>query len=122
MSYDEANVRWNKAWLWLWVFCTVELVALAHFLTPGAWLAAFFALFLAPELVGLRIHQDTLPPLTYAVRRYLPRWIPTAATFAGGAWLAMLWVPTAKHPAVVAVVIATFVGWLTNHWDVTYDA
>jgi len=121
VSYDEAGVRWLPAWIALWVWNVIALAVLAPMLKPGAWLAAFFVLFLLPEMIGLRRHRDALPPLTYVVRRYVPRWVPTAATFAAGAWLAVLWLPMAAHPALVAVGDAAMVGWLTNHWDVTYD-
>jgi hypothetical protein len=124
VSYDEHAVRWSPLWIALWV---VNCAALAALLVAGAaaktWAAAFLAMFLVPELVGLRRHGDGLPPLTYVVCRYVPRWIPTAVTFAVGAWMAFAWLPSPKteHPLLVAVVIAGMVGWLTNHWDVTYD-
>lgn len=121
MTYDEANARWSKAWVLLWLVNVVVLAALAPFMVPRRWAAAFALLFLLPEMIGLLRHHDALPPLTYVVRRYVPRWVPTAVTFGCGAWLAEMWVDRADHPLLALVIIATFVGWLTNHWDVTYS-
>jgi hypothetical protein len=88
--------------------------------------AAFF-LFMIPEMIGLIRREDSLPPLTYTVRRYLPRWIPTAVTWAVAAWMFYVWcIPVdgmtqAQHPLLAAIAIFGVAGWLTNHWDVTYD-
>jgi hypothetical protein len=116
VTYDEGDVRWSRAFVALWVFNVVALLVLAFILPERHWVAAFGLLFLLPELVGLRAHRDALPPLTYVTRRYVPRWIPTALTFAFGAFLATLW-----HDQLFLVVDAGMVGWLTNHWDVTYS-
>lgn len=116
MSYDEADVRWSGVWVALWAFNVLALAVLAPFLPMFHWLAAFGVLFLLPELVGLRRHRDALPPLTYVTRRYVPRWVPTALSCAAGAWLCLLW------PAPLFIIgAAGMVGWLINHWDVTYS-
>lgn len=117
--------HFNRYWVGLWAFNVVALAALAQVLRPGAWAAAFTALFLLPEMVGLRQRGDEYPPLTYVVRRYVPRWVPDFVTFAIGAWVGGLWLgiggqSRTEHPMVVLVTVASFVGWLTNHWSVTY--
>lgn len=111
-----AAVAYSRAWVGMWVACVVALAVLAPLVSLHVWVASFAVLFLLPELIGLRRRRDMLPPLTYVTRRYVPRWVPTALTFAAGAWLALLWpVP------LFLVADAGMVGWLTNHWDVTYD-
>lgn len=115
------RAKFNPYWVALWAVNTLALAVLAPRLTPGAWVAAFSVLFLLPEMIGLVHRGDSLPPLTYAVRRYLPRWMPDMVTFAAGAWVAWLWIPIAVHPLVCAVSVAGFVGWLTNHWSRTYE-
>ena len=122
MAYDEHDTRWSPAWVVMWVVNMLALVGLELYgVAPVTWGSAFLALFLAPELVALRRHKDALPPLTYVVRRYVPRWIPTAVSFGIGTWLAVAWWPRVSHPLLVVIGIASFVGWLTNHWDVTYS-
>ena len=118
MSYDEARVRWNPLWVFLWVCNVVALAVLAPVVPLRTWASLFAGLFLVPEMIGLVRHQDSLPPLTYVVRRYLPRWLPDLLTFAAGAWLAWLWRADVPAPQIA---VAGMVGWLTNHWDVTYD-
>lgn len=121
MSYDEKHARWSPLWVALWVANTSVLTWLVPRLTMRLWLAWAVVLFLVPEFIGLARHHDALPPLTYVVRRYVPRWVPTSVTFGAAAWFAATWVPHAEHPGLVAVGIAAVAGWMTNHWDVTYD-
>jgi hypothetical protein len=120
--YDEGDTSWSGWWVALWVACILALVGLEVLgVSPLTWGTWFLGLFLLPELIGLRRHRDALPPLTFVTRRYVPRWVPTAVTFACGAWLAASWWQRAVHPMLAVIVVAGFVGWLTNHWDVTYD-
>lgn len=116
MSYDEANVRWNGVFVWLWILNTSALLGLAFVLRLEHWLAAFLLLFFVPEMAGLRRHKDSLPPLTFVVRRYLPPWVPTGLTFAFGALLAVLF----RNP-LFWIGDAAMCGWLVEHWDVTYE-
>jgi hypothetical protein len=115
MSYDEPDVRWNGEFLFLWVANVCSLLGLAFVLDLEHWLASFLLLFFVPEMVGLRRHRDSLPPLTYVVRRFLPQWLPTGLTFAFGALLAVLF-----QSPLFWIGDAAMVGWLTEHWAVTY--
>lgn len=123
MILDRAS--FNLWWVALWLANVIGLTALLAFgVSPKAWSAAFLVLFLLPEMIGLLHRGDRLPPLTYAIRRYVPRWVPSAVTFGVGGWMAYAWLAgkhRAVHPVLVAAAIAAMVGWLTNHWDVTYD-
>lgn len=122
MAYDEADVAFSPAWvvLWVWNVAALAVYAALHF-PPRDFAASLLVGFLLPEMVGLRRHRDALPPLTYVVRRYVPRWVPTAVTFGVGAWMAFAFLPVVEHPAVVGSAIAGLVGWLDNHWAVTYS-
>ena len=118
------GVRFNRWWIALWAANVAALTALlVAGVSPLAWAAAFIVLFMLPEMVGLRKREDALPPLTYAVRRYSPRWIPDAVTWGVAAWMFAAWVLSGAtlHPVFVSVAIFGTAGWLTNHWDVTYD-
>ena len=120
MGYDEADVRWSRWWVLLWTLNVLFLAVYAAYASAGAWFSAFLVTFLLPEMVGLRRHRDGLPPLTYVVRRYVPRWVPTAVTFGAGAFLICEWWGVTGARELEAVGVATMIGWLTNHWDVTY--
>lgn len=103
----------------MWVVLTAILLVSAFFLPFPYWAAAVLVLFGVPEAIGVRRRGDRLPPLTYVVRRYAPRWIvvPVVWAFAGaagGSWFGFV------HPWRLAALFA-LVGWLTNHFDVTYD-
>jgi hypothetical protein len=120
----KLGARFNLWWVGLWA---ANVVALAALLAVGvstvAWASAFLVLFMLPELVGLRVRGDSLPPLTYVMRRYVPRWVPDAVTWGVAGWMFVAWVlaGVAEHPVIVAAMILGTAGWLTNHWDVTYD-
>ena len=63
--------------------------------------------------------DDALPPLTQVIRRYVPRWAAFAAIY--GIWGAAVahWLNFSQW--YVIAVAAAFLGWLTDHFDVTYD-
>lgn len=122
------EAHFNRFWVMMWAVNVTALLALFAIGTPPAtWTTAFVVLFLLPEMIGAWRRGDSLPPLTYAVRRYVPRWVPDAVTGMVGTWMAWIWlvprneVSAAHHPLLVAIIIAGFVFWLINHWDVTYD-
>lgn len=115
MSYDEGNVRWSRPFVLMWAVNCLALAVMAFFLDLPHWLGTFGLLFFVPEMIGLLRHKDSLPPLTFVVRRYLPQWLPTALTFGFGAMLATLW-----HSPLFWIGDAAMCGWLTEHWAVTY--
>lgn len=117
----EIGARFNPFWTGLWAVNTVALVALLIMgVTPAVFLAAAFALFIVPEAVGLRKRGDSLPPLTFAIRRYVPRWCVDTVVYGLAAWAAVTWW-SRPHHVLIVVAIAAIVGWLNNHFDVTFD-
>ncbi len=115
------KTKFSRWWVALWA---VNMVVLVGLLLSGARVSTFAAaagpLFLLPEAIGLRRRRDQLPPLTYVIRRYVPRWLVDSTVFAGGAFAAMAWWPD-PHRTVVMVTVAFIVGWLLNHFDTTFD-
>ncbi len=117
------NERMHPLYIALWVVSVFALAGLfAYGASPTAWATAAFALFIVPELVGLRSNEDDLPPLTHVVRLWSPRWLTYAVTGAAGAWMAVAWWDKAEHPLIVEVAIAGVVFWLVEHWREAYDA
>lgn len=115
------SAKFSRPWLGLWAANTCILVGLLVVsVTPAVFLGAVFLLFFIPEGIGLRRRGDDLPPLTYAIRRHMPRWVVDTMIFALGAWAAVTW-SQRPHWHLILVIDAAIVGWLTNHFDVTYD-
>lgn len=113
------GARFNRWWVIMWAASVVALVALvAYGASPGAWLAAAVFLFFIPEGVGLIRRGDGLPPLTMTVRRYVPRWAVLPAVWGIAALALVTWSPLPRWGVVAIAVVA---GWLTNHFDVTFD-
>jgi hypothetical protein len=83
---------------------------------PSTWLASAVAPFIH-EAIGLARAGDSLPPLTFVIRRYVPRWVVDASVFGFGAFAAMTWWSPPHRTAVIVAIPAT-VGWLINHFDV----
>jgi hypothetical protein len=114
--------RLNPLYVALWIVNVIILLGLAITgVTPLTWGTWFIALFVVPELVGLRSGTDTLPPLTHVVRLWVPRWVTATLTLAGAVWLGVSWWPVAVHPLVMVVLVGGFYGWLHDHWDTVYD-
>lgn len=110
---------WAKPWVAMWAVFTAALLGAAFFLPFAYWAGATVVLFGVPEFIGVRHRGDRFPPLTYVVRRYVPRWVVDTVVWgfagaAGGSWFGF------AHPWRVGALFA-LVGWLTNHFDVTYD-
>lgn len=118
MSYDEADVRWDRAFVALFAVAALAWLAAIPFVTPRVWVLGAGGTFALLEAIGLRRHRDRLPPLTYITRRYLPRWLTATlvgffAGLAGGYWFGM------AHPIQLASLFALY-SWLEEHFDVTY--
>lgn len=111
----------NRWWVGLWALNTVVLAALlVATVTPAVFLSAAVLLFFVPEGIGLHHRGDSMPPLTYAIRRYAPRWTVLPVIWTASAWSALAW-SERPHRVFILVAIAGIAGWLTNHFDVTFD-
>jgi len=116
------GTRFNRWWVALWAVNTVALAALLiASVTPLVYMSAALGLFFIPEGIGLLRRGDSLPPLTHAIRRYVPRWMVNPVIGAGSAWAIIGWWERPHH-VIITLVVCALVGWLFNHFDVTYDS
>lgn len=97
----------------------LTLAGLYPILAFKPWSICAAALFGLPEAFGVWRRGDRLPPLTFAIRRYVPRWLTftliNGLVFGAAAyWLGM---PHAER----FVGLGALQGWLSNHFTVTYD-
>ena len=111
--------QWDRRFLWLWGLSAVVLGVLFFRLSFREWSFAAGIGFGVPEAIGVFRRGDRFPPLTFAIRRYVPRWaaFPAINGFLGGA--AAYWL-SQPHP-IRYLVLFGLQGWLLNHFDVTYD-
>ena len=121
-AYKETfNTRnpWNRWFVRIWGVVAVILLILLRFLPFSKWFLVAAPAFGIMEGIGLRKMDDALPPLTHVIRRYVTRWAAFTAIY--GIWGAAVahWLNFAQW--YVIGVAAAFLGWLTDHFDVTYD-
>lgn len=121
MSYRlERPRRWSRLWVALWAVDVGVLVPAAFLLPFRRWSALAALLFGVPEAVGLLRRGDPYPPLTFVVRRFVPRW--ACFTLLYGLWAAAsAWWLGFPHPERLGALFA-LLGWAQNHFDVTYSA
>lgn len=116
---DEDPTRWARWWIALWAIVAGVLLVSAFLVPFRVWSLATAAGFGSMESVGLLRRRDPYPPLTYVLRRFVPRWLTFTAIYAyagavGGYWFG--W----PHPWRLAALLG-LLGWLTTHFDVTYE-
>src|SRR5262249_38596032 len=104
----------------MWAVTAPGLVVSAFYLSFWVWALAALVGFLVPELIGINKDDDSLPPLTHAIRHFLPNWaafplIYFALGSVGAHWLSY------GEPLRLGVIMA-LLGWLTDHFIRTYDA
>ena len=121
MSYDEAKVRWNKWWVLLWVTIVAVLFYSAFHLPIRQWSGLAVLLFGIPELIGLRRHKDSLPPLTYVARRYVPRFLVFPLMWGFGFAATAWWLGATPGQTIIVAAMAALLGWGNDHFDVTFD-
>ena len=115
----KTEYRWNRWFVRVWAGVAVTLLVLLRFLPFWKWFLVAAPSFGTMEGVGLRKMRDAFPPLTHVIRRYVPRWLAFTAIF--GIWGATIayWL-SLPRPYVIGVATA-LLGWLNDHFDVTYD-
>lgn len=116
----EEGVPWSPAWIAMWVINSIILVGAAFLLPFWQWLSLAAFLFAIPEILSIRKRKDRWPPLTFVIRRYLPRWFWFPLMYGTFGAVSAYWFG-AKHPLRMGALFAVM-GWLTNHFTVTYDS
>lgn len=112
---------WKRWWVVLFGVVAVGLLAAVGVRTPFEWWAPAAALtFLPMEVFGLLRAHDPYPPLTQITREWCPRWLTFLLVFgfvalAGGTWFHF-------HRRWWLTALGALLGWLTAHFDTTYDA
>jgi hypothetical protein len=115
----DVPAHWSKLWLLMWLINSVVLIGSAFFVDVGPWTIMAAVLFFAPEAVSLAKKDDGLPPLTHAIRHFLPNYLAFPLIYgalggAGAKWLGF------ERPSGIAALMA-LLGWLTDHFSVTYS-
>lgn len=111
--------HWARWWLWLWGAVAVGLLGGLFFLPFKYWAVCAAVGFGTMEGIGLRKPHDPYPPLTHVIHRFVPRWAAFTAIYgfvgeAGGLWFKF------GRPVRLAAIFA-LLGWLTTHFDTTFD-
>lgn len=110
---------WNRIYLWIWFIVVAGLLASLAFTPFWLWFLIAAPTFGTMEGIGLWRMQDAFPPLTHVIRRHVPRWLAFTVIF--GIWgTAIAYWLNLPRPYVIGVATA-FLGWLNDHFDVTYD-
>jgi len=116
------QVRWAAWWVTVFVGVTTGLLVWMALRATFLWWALSAAFVWLPmELFGaFRSPVDAYPPLTQITREYVPRWVTFALIYGavglgGGTWFGF------RHRWWLAA-LGILLGWLTTHFDVTYDA
>lgn len=121
MSYytEEDPKKWAPWFLGLWGVVAGTLFALWFFLPFVWWAGAAAVGFGGMETAGMWRHRDHMPPLTYAIRRYVPMWLAFSLFF-GMAGLFIAELSGANRPYTIAGLTG-FLGWLVAHFSKTYQ-
>jgi len=110
----------SKAWVVLWTAVALVLLSSVFAIPFGVWSMATLVSFGSMETIGLLKKKDKYPPLTYVMRRYLPRWLVFTTLYAYIGGVGAYWFTTSVRPWKFAALFG-LLGWLTTHFDVTYD-
>jgi hypothetical protein len=113
------TIHWALWFVILWVFVVISVLVLMLFLPFRMWSIVATLAFGTMEVVGLVREQDAFPPLTWVIRRYLPRWLAFAAIYAAVGGAGAYWFRVSRAERVAALF--ALLGWLTAHFDQTYD-
>lgn len=111
--------EWNKPWLVMWFVFFIALIILSPQVDfwPD-WVLLTIPLFWIPEMLGIRKEDDGFPPLTHAIRHFLPNWFAFPLIYfmlgsVGARWLEF------QRPIHLGALFG-LLGWLTDHFSVTY--
>lgn len=109
---------WNTTWVLMWAALSALLLIAAFQVLFRTWLVLAVLFFGIPEVVGISVKKDALPPLTHCIRHFLPNFAAFPLIYGllgaiGAKWLQF------PHPWHVGGLFA-LLGWLTDHFEVTY--
>ena len=113
-------VAWSRPWLWLWGLVALTLLAGIFLVSFFRWSIAAGVGFGTLETIGLLHPNDAYPPLTHAIRRYVPRDLAFLAIYGFTGAAGAVWLRLPEHPAKWAALLG-LLGWFTTHFDVTFD-
>jgi hypothetical protein len=117
--YEDVRL-WKRWWVALWTTNTLALMSLIWMLPVEHWMIATTVSFGLMEAIGLLKKKDAYPPLTFVMRRYLPRWLTQTAVWAywGAAVGVLLELP---FEAWKLAVLTGLLGWSQDHFDIVYE-
>ena len=110
--------EWNKWWVRMWVAIAVGLIIAAPFMYVWDWWLAVLIAFGVPEFIGARVQNDSFPPLTHVIVRYVNPEIsvPFMVGMAGG--MGSYWLG-AEKPFWRGLLFG-LVGWFLVHFLLRY--
>lgn len=116
-GYGHEGV-WSPWFIALWVVAVGSSAIAFWLVSTREWAALTGVEFMVLETVGLLKSGDGKPPLTFVMRRYVPRWLafPLLYFLIGSQVIAAV---EAGEPFVASALVG-FLGWVTSHFDITY--
>ena len=112
--------HWSGLWLLMWAVTSPTVVVGAFYLRPSKWLPLMIVGFLIPEVISVAKKKDGLPPLTHVIRHFMPDWFAFPLIYFGVGSVGANWLYPEGHVARDVGCLFALLGWLTDHFTVTY--
>jgi hypothetical protein len=110
--------HWNKWWLAMWAISAPSLIVAAFHIPFVPWVVAAIGGFLVPEMFSILRRDDAYPPLTHAIRHFIPNWVAFPLIYFSLGAVGANWLGFARPLQLGALM--GLLGWLTDHFSVTY--
>ena len=110
---------WNKWWLAMWGITSPVVIVSAFFVDFLIWLPIAIVGFLVPEVFSIVKKSNSFPPLTHTIRHFVPDWAAFPLIYFALGSVGAHWLDFAEPLRVGAIL--GLLGWLTDHFTVTYD-
>jgi hypothetical protein len=117
-----SSAKYAPAYLALWGLAASASVVSYFGVSQLMWAAETAVSFFGLETFALYMLQrgnTRWPPLTFAVRRYTPRWLAFSLLYSLVGYEVIRAVEAGRN--LIAATLIGFIGWLTAHFDVTFD-